>query len=354
MAKNFPLIFHKVKDTIERHHLIRSDEHIVLGLSGGPDSVCLFHILLQLRDELGIHIHPVHVNHGLRPVAADQDQRYVEELCRSCGISCRVIAADCSALARELHLTDEEAGRKLRYDAFYEAALEILSELAGEHAGRLQDLTSHVKIAVAHNADDQAETILFRILRGTGTDGLAGMAYEREERGFSVIRPILDLPREDIEEYCRENDLKPVEDHTNRQSVYARNKIRLQLLPLLEKEYNENIKACLLRMGGIAAADSEYLGACADEAYQQALQERSADVIVLDRAKLAGFHDAIRHRIVLNCFDELGLDSDITAERIAAADRIIAKKQAPKTVEMPRGYRLKVAAGKVYICKAPI
>ena len=343
------MIFQKMRETIASHHLIEPDEHIVLGLSGGPDSVCLFHMLLRLRQSMGIHIYPVHVNHGLRPGAADRDQRYVEELCRSHGISCKVIAADCSAMARELHMTSEEAGRKLRYDAFYETAREISAKTAAEAGGAPADLAEHVKIAVAHNADDQAETILFRVLRGTGTDGLSGIAYERKERGFSVIRPILDLPRKDIETYCREHDLHPVEDHTNRQSIYTRNKIRLELLPLLEQEYNENIREGLRRMGKIAAADSDYLQSCAEESLQEIMQEKTEDEIVLVREGLAALHEAIRHRILLKCFAELGLASDVSAERIAAADRIIEKKQAPKTVEFPRGYRLTAARGMVRI-----
>ena len=230
------MIFQKVQETIASHNLIKSDEHIVLGLSGGPDSVCLFHILLRLRQTLGIRLHPVHVNHGLRPGAAERDQNYVEEFCREHGVSCKVIAADCRELAGAWHMTSEEAGRKLRYDAFYDEARQIAEKLAAEHGGSPDDFSEHIRIAVAHNADDQAETILFRVLRGTGTDGLAGIAYERKERGFSVIRPILDIPRKEIEEYCREHDLSPVEDHTNHQSIYTRNKIRLELLPELEKE----------------------------------------------------------------------------------------------------------------------
>lgn len=343
------MIFQKARETIASHHLIEPDEHIVLGLSGGPDSVCLFHMLLRLRQSMGLHLHPVHINHGLRPGAADRDQQYVEELCQSHGISCKVVSADCNALARELHMTSEEAGRKLRYDAFYETARQIAAKMAAEAGGTLEDFSKHVKIAVAHNADDQAETILFRVLRGTGTDGLAGIAYERKERGFSVIRPVLDLPRTDVEEYCRRNDLHPMEDHTNQQSIYTRNKIRLELLPLLEREYNENIREGLRRMGTIAAADSDYLQTCAEESLQDLLREKTEDELVLEREGLAALHEALRHRILLKCFAESGLASDVSAERIAAADKIIGKKQAPKTVEFPRGYRLTVAGGLVRI-----
>ena len=114
-----------------------------------------------------------------------------------------------------------------------------------------------------------------------------------------MIRPILDIPRKEIEEYCREHDLSPVEDHTNHQSIYTRNKIRLELLPELEKEYNENVRGALLRLGKIAASDSDYLQQCAEEALQEFLRETSSDEVVLERDGLAGIHEALRHRILL-------------------------------------------------------
>ena len=167
------MLVEKVRRTVEEHKLISKGQHIVVGLSGGPDSVCLFHILMRLRKEYDLTIHPVHINHKFRPGAAERDQAYVEELCRKNGLECRTFVVDCNVMADELHMTSEEAGRKARYDAFYQVANEV-----GMH--------EDVKIAVAQNANDQAETILFRLLRGTGTDGLAGIAYERKERGISV------------------------------------------------------------------------------------------------------------------------------------------------------------------------
>ena len=157
--------------------------------------MCLYHVLLGLAGELELTLHPVHINHMFRPGAAERDQKYVEELCEKMGTPAISMTVDCSRMASELGMTSEEAGRKARYDAFFEAAGRI-----EEEPGR------RVRIAVAHNAEDQAETVLFRILRGTGTDGLAGMAYEREERRgdrtYPVIRPLLDTSRKDIEEYC--------------------------------------------------------------------------------------------------------------------------------------------------------
>ena len=339
-------------ETLTEYELIDKGDHIVIGLSGGPDSVCLFDLLLNVADEMELTIHPVHVNHKFRPGAAEEDQAYVEELCRSRGLECKSFVVDCNALAAETGMTSEEAGRKARYDAFYDTAMEILEE----------DGTVSVKIAVAQNANDQAETILFRLLRGTGTDGLAGIAYKRYERGICVIRPLLDFYRDEIEAYCEEKGLEPVTDHTNNEAIYARNRIRLDLLPYLESKYNENIQETLVRLGHIAAADKDYIWQQTQMAYEHMIiddeEDASADSgdegileIVLDRAALAELHPAIRHRVVLKAFAEVGLEQDITAERLEAADKIIGKKQGPKMVEFPHGYQLKVAAGKVRVGK---
>ena len=376
------MLAEKVRRTIEDHKLLNKNEHIVLGLSGGPDSVCLFHILLRLRNEYNLTIHPVHINHKFRPGAAEHDQQYVERLCSENGIQCNTFEIDCNELAERYGMTSEEAGRKARYDSFYQVAESIAQNIVSgttkqgmnnhkESEAGLTAARAQVKIAVAQNANDQAETILFRLLRGTGTDGLAGIAYERQERGFSVIRPILDIYRDEIEAYCDDNELNPVIDHTNNEEIYARNKIRLELLPHLENRYNENMKESLVRLGRIAADDKDYIWQQVEKEYKRLANRqyaircdksdeqsdiRPADAteepgkplsVTMDREELSHVHPAVRHRIILRAFGEIGLEKDISEERIKAADYIIDKKQAPKTVQFPRGYRLTVAKGRV-------
>lgn len=340
----------KIRKTIEQHGLIAPDQHIVIGLSGGPDSVCLFNALLAIKDEMSLIIHPVHLNHKFRPGAAERDQKYVEDLCESKGLKCSSFVVDCNVLAAETGTTSEEAGRNARYDAFYTVAEKVASSGIDK---------KDIKIAVAQNANDQAETVLFRFLRGTGPDGLAGIAYEREERGYKVIRPLLDVYRDEIEEYCSHNDLNPVIDHTNEDTVYTRNKIRHELLPLLEKEHNVNMKENLVRLARIAAADKDYMWQQAEKTYEELAQisEEKEETgggpveVTFDREALAKLHVSIRHRVIFKAFAAIGLDSDISEERINAADSIIEKKQAPKTVQFPRGYTLTVAKGIVSLKK---
>ena len=169
------MLIEKVRKTVKEHTLIGRGNEIVLGLSGGPDSVCLFHVLMQIADEMDLSIHPVHVNHMFRPGAADRDQEYVERLCAENGLECRSFTVDCTALAEEKDLTPEEAGRMARYEAFYKVASELkVKDQRDESSKEIP----RVLIAVAQNANDQAETVLQRIIRGTGPDGLAGIAYK--------------------------------------------------------------------------------------------------------------------------------------------------------------------------------
>ena len=201
----------RILQTIKKNKLLEDNMHIVVGLSGGPDSVCLFDVLCRLSQEKNWKLYCVHINHKLRPKAAEEDQQYVQDMCRQRNVPCRVITADCGAVAREQGITSEEAGRNIRYKAFGEMASEI------EKTGVAKE---KIAIALAHNANDQCETILFRILRGSGTDGLAGIAYKRyDENGYAIVRPLLDADRTEIERYCQERELYPRIDKTNSENI---------------------------------------------------------------------------------------------------------------------------------------
>ena len=407
-----------IKNTIKKHNLINADEHIVIGLSGGPDSVCLFSVLNELKDELGITLHAVHVNHGFRPGAAEEDQQYVEQLCAEKGVECTSFIYDCNAIAQQEKLTSEEAGRKVRYESFLKVAERLMQGgcaddkmASGSHIAPHNKIApvpaDKIKIAVAQNADDQAETVLFRLLRGTGTDGLAGIAYRRYEQNIEVIRPLLDTWRKDIEAYCEEHGLQPRTDHTNLQQIYTRNKIRLDLIPYLQENFNANIMGTLGRLSRIASEDKDYLWKCADEAYnrlclsgsgsqgdtaqdsgaphetlppfkpaelqngavenagsiilnqqggvsasaetvtlhQQGGVSASAETVTLHQQGLAELEPAIRHRVVMKALQDLGLTQDVTAAHLDAVDSILTASGESKTVEFPDGYRASVRYG---------
>lgn len=323
--KKVAVVRETIKRTILTHHLIERRSHIVLGLSGGPDSVCLFHVLKSLGEELDFSLHAVHVNHKFRPGAAEQDQNYVENLCADSNISCRTFIYDCNAMARELNLSSEEAGRKARYEAFGIRAGELMEE--GVPAEK-------IRIAVAQNSDDQAETILLRLLRGTGPDGLGGMSYDRLEGSLHIIRPLLDVWREDIEAYCRAQGLKPRVDHTNLQPIYTRNKIRLELLPLLKEHFNPAVSQSLIRLGAIARQDKDYLWKQAEEQYDRLIQSCGA----LDLKGLKELELPIRHRVIMKAFQQAGLTRDIGSVHLECADQVLEGGKSPAFVDFPGNY----------------
>jgi tRNA(Ile)-lysidine synthetase-like protein len=214
---------------------------IVVGVSGGADSVCLLQVLCQLAQEYGLQLHVAHLNHMLRPEAA-ADAAFVQELAHRRGLPVTVGYARVGAIAGRLRLGLEEAGRLARYRLF-----DCVADRVGAQ-----------RIAVAHHADDQVETVLLNILRGAGPAGLAGM---RPRRG-RIIRPLLFATREEIAAYCRDQGLAWRRDASNLSREFLRNRIRHQLLPLLRKEYNPGLDRAILRLAEVVQEEDAWLGRC--------------------------------------------------------------------------------------------
>lgn len=317
--------------------MVEPGMHIVIGLSGGPDSLCMFDILCGMAEDWQLKLYPVHVNHKFRPGAAEADQDFVEGWCRQTGWPCRTVVRDCSAVAEAEGLTPEEAGRKVRYEAFAQTANEIA---AGSLPGMNRSVPKEkIAIAVGQNADDQAETVLFRILRGTGVDGLAGIAYKRwNEKNIAVIRPLLDVSRSEIEEYCAERNLMPRRDHTNEEPVYMRNRIRLQLLPLIRDEYNANITAGLNRLAESAAVDSAYLWQEAVEAYSRVLLHETGQIVEFSLGSLGELHQAIRIRLYHKALEHIGLCENISAAHLEGIEAVFRSDRPSASWNLPKAY----------------
>ncbi|MGF7059746.1 tRNA lysidine(34) synthetase TilS [Brassicibacter mesophilus] len=272
------MIKDKVIQTIKYHGLINSGDNVVIGVSGGPDSMALLSILNNVSIEIGFKIYVAHVNHCVRGIEADKDQEYVRSFCTRMNLPFYSKKIDMNAYAKERKLTSEEAGREIRY-AFFN---EIISKL------------QNGKIAVAHNKNDQAETLLMRILRGTGIDGLKGMEY----KNGNIIRPLLDIERSEIEKYCDENCLDARIDRTNLEPIYGRNKIRLELIPYVEENFNHGIIDTLARTSRLMQADSEFLVRCAEKKFKNIVVEETINSIVLSIEKLIKEHHAIMTRVL--------------------------------------------------------
>ena len=234
------MIFEKTLSTIKKYNLIEKGDKIVLGLSGGPDSVCLLHLLNRMKDVLDIEVYAAHLNHQIRGMEAQKDALYVSDLCERLGITFFVKSIDVPKYCKENKLSIEEGARKLRYEMFFE----------------IKESLNADKIAIAHNMNDQAETVLMRMMRGTGLQGLKGIDYMRDG---VIIRPILDIERADIEAYCEEHKLTPRIDATNLETIYTRNKIRLELIPYMKENFNSNVTESIVRMSNSLKSDNDFI-----------------------------------------------------------------------------------------------
>jgi tRNA(Ile)-lysidine synthase len=271
---------------MDQHGLLFPGETVVVGVSGGPDSLCLLHVLNRLRGEYRVQLHVAHLNHKMRGREADADAAFVARLAEEWGLPCTIEARDVPALAREKKLSSEEAARRARY-AF-------LAEVAEQVGAK--------RIAVGHNADDQTETVLMHWLRGAGLAGLRGMLpalslsdYRLlEEHGgtmdngpesypFTLIRPLLKVPRAEIEAYCAKHGLQARFDRSNLDTTYYRNRLRHELIPYLES-YNPGIREVVRRSARVIADDYAYLRAELDRFWPQVVISESDQAIQFDLA----------------------------------------------------------------------
>lgn len=264
--------------TVKKGNLIKKGDNVLIGLSGGPDSMVLLYLLLEIQNEIPFLIYIAHVNHGVRGKEADRDEEFVERLATNLEIPYYTTKIDMEGYAKKHKMSSEDAGRILRYGFFRK----VLVNIGGG------------KIAVAHNKNDQAETLLMRFLRGTGIDGLRGMEHSAED----IIRPLLDISRTEIENYIEENCIDTRLDKTNLVPIYNRNKIRLEAIPYIEENFNPNIIDTLWRTSSIMAVDSSFLNEYTLIKYKELIKNKRKDSIVLDRNEFLKEHTAIKQRII--------------------------------------------------------
>ena len=328
-----------VAEDIRKYNMIRFGDRVVTGLSGGPDSVCLLSLLSELRTVLGIRsIHAVHVNHCLRGEESDQDQLYAEDIARSLDATFDAVRFDVRKMAEEQCLGEEEMGRKLRYTVF-----ELYRQKYGAQ-----------RIALAHNRNDQAETVMMRLLRGTGLRGLSGI--ERIRSDGIVIRPLLGIRRSDIEEYCRVKGLSPRTDSSNLRPVYTRNRIRLNLFPLMEKEYNPRLQDALVRLAGQAEETEDYFRQTVvhylDEKQEESGKSRwNPDDSSLDLDGFADLHKAVAGRVVMEILERIGAADNVTSETIARIIRTGLTGKEPSEADVHDGCYVRRMYGRLWFLR---
>lgn len=268
----------KVKKTIEEHNMIKKGDNIVIGVSGGIDSMALLYSLYELRDVYDISIHVAHVNHGVRGEEARRDQDFVESVASKLGLRFWTSNVDMNAYGKKHKISAEEAGRILRYGFFND----------------IIDRLGHGKIAVGHNLNDQAETLIMRFFRGTGLEGLKGIDYKVD----NVIRPILGVKRDELEEYIRDRDIDTVLDGTNLESIYTRNKVRLELIPYIEENFNPNLIETMERTSNLARIENSFLDGYSREKYLELKIKQDKSMVVLDSKKYKKLDLCIKQRVL--------------------------------------------------------
>ena len=321
----------EVLKTIKTYNLINKGDKVVVGVSGGPDSICLLHVLYTLKQELGIEIFVAHINHMIRE-AADSETQYVQNFCKKLDIKCFVKKENVTYLVKQQKKGTEEIGRQIRYEFFNE----ILTE------------TDSNKIATAHNSNDRAETVILNILRGSGISGLKGIEVMREQK---YIRPLIDINRTDIEKYCKENGLNPRYDESNDENIYSRNKVRNIIIPYIKKEFNPNIIKTINRLSAVATEENEYIQKIVKKEYCQ-MATKENENIILDLKKFNDLELVIKRRIILYTINEVvHTTSGIEKVNIDDIIKLCNNNIGNKYIMPIKSIKVYIKKGKIYFLK---
>lgn len=302
----------QVKKTIREYRLINKGDKLVLGVSGGPDSVALLLALDSLKKELSLKLHVAHLDHKLRKDSRS-DAEFVRRLAEKLGIPVTISGINIRALSSKGSI--EEIARNARLGFLFGICRKIKAD----------------KLVLGHNLDDQAETVLMRILRGAGLYGLSGILPRRNIAGYAVIRPLIEVRRKEIEAFLKKRRIKACSDISNTQDIYFRNKIRNKLLPLLEKGYNKNIKEILANMGQNLGSDYDYMDKAAERA-------AGRFKVKIPLSKLLKMHPAIQRLIFRHCMLRLKGDMRrLTFQHSREIEDLLLNRPLNSIVDLPKG-----------------
>lgn len=304
----------KVISYIEKNKILQDGDSVLLGVSGGADSVCMLHVLYSLREKYHLKLYVVHVNHGIRGSEAKRDADFVEQMAENLQIPFRVVTANIPEMAKEQKLSEEEAGRIFRYNTFEQVANEVGAN----------------KIAVAHNLNDNSETVLFNLFRGSRLKGLRGISPMRGQ----IIRPLLCCSRNEIEQYLQENNLSYCTDSTNKETDYSRNRIRLKLMPYIKENINQKAEYNIVNAAENLSQVYEYIYGEAQKAYRIHVK----DNVLLNSAEdlnVVILQEVVRMWILENT----GRLKDIKANHVNIVIGLLSN-QVSKKSELPYGLKL--------------
>ena len=283
------MILEKAKQTIEQFDMLQCNDRVVAAVSGGPDSVALVYILNRLKKKWRLHLHLAHLNHMLRKEEAESETIFVRKLAKKLALPISCESSKVKDAAKELKLSLEEAGRRARYNFFLRVAKE----------------NSACKIALGHNRDDQAETVLMRFLRGSGISGLLGIPAKRKLQECLIIRPLIGIQRREILRFLKLKNISFCTDSSNLTNLYFRNRIRNELIPSLEKSFNPNIKEVLINLAQNMSEDFDLLEKTAIARFEEVRTNSAETKVVINLKKFSFLHQALQKLVARLAIKEL-------------------------------------------------
>ncbi len=334
---------HKVRQTLDRFQMLTPNERVVVGVSGGPDSLALLHVLWRLRTEFGWHIVAAHFNHGLRGAEADADEEFVRSFCAKWGIPCVTGKGQVKFLAQQLGLSLAQAARRARY--------QFLAAVAEREGAR--------KVALGHTASDVVETLLLNLLRGTGVDGLQGippvspLTIANSSNSCLLVRPLINCWRSETEAYTRVYRLQPRWDQSNMDTRAPRNWIRWELLPLLRTRF-EKVDSALWRLSEMVREESAFLNQLADEHLHRLLVHEGEGKLGITRAAFLDLPKALQRRILRRMVERLlGPLNEVSWEHIEMALGIVERHHHGAAFHFPNNLFLQVTKGTIWLMLLP-
>ena len=304
--------------TINKHSMLKGGETVLVGLSGGPDSVCLLTVLHRIKDDFHLTIRAVYVDHNLRPGETPSEIAFCRDFCGKMKVDFRVKSVDVKGYVKTYKLNKQEAARELRYKAFYEAAQE----------------TSADKIALAHNADDQAETVFMRLVRGTGPSGLTGIPAKRG----ALIRPLIEIERGEIEDFLESEHIRSIIDSSNLQTDYFRNRFRLMIMPELKK-MNPGLIQSVNRTVSILQEEERYLGIIVTKTLMKMISRKTERRIELFLSPMEAMDIVILRRVLRRAVNETEGLKGIGFIHIEDIIRLIKDGKSGDRLYLPKGIR---------------
>lgn len=321
----------RVRGTIHKYSMFAPGDRVLVGVSGGPDSVVLLHILKKLTTELSLELFVAHLNHRLRGRDAVEDAESVQRLAGQLEIPAVIESRDVAGFARENNLSTQEAAREVRYRFFIETAKKLGCS----------------KLATGHNANDQAETVLFQLLRGSGVKGLGGIPPVRD--GW-VVRPLIETRRREIEQYCLDHRLPTRIDPSNLKTVYTRNKIRLQLFPLLEQEYNINLVETLLRTSEIMREHDEFMSALVLNAWENVCTKQAETEITVNLEVFLKLPPVLQPLVFRYAWEKLsGSAHNLGFVHLTKSLELLRSGQTGSKMDLPGGITMTKSYGEFYL-----